>query len=406
MADDIEKTSQVRAPLRTKISTVRLPKFATLLAEVIAQNSISSPEKVWDNSNLDVITRLAGWFKKLGFSVEVQEVPNAPGKYNMLACLGEGSAGLVLSGHSDTVPFDQARWASDPFHVRERDHRFYGLGSCDMKGFFPIIVEALRGLEGAELRQPIIVLATADEESSMAGARALVKQGNVQARAALIGEPTNLTPVNMHKGIMMQKVRVKGQAGHSSNPALGKSALEGLYYFIAEVLTYRSQLQARHHNSMFEVSEPTLNLGHVHGGDSPNRICGHCEMSFDLRPLPGMSIESLEQELHGLAKKVKVEQGIEVVIENLVEPVPAFQSEAHSELVTLCEQLAGQSAKTVAFATEAPFMQQMGMDTVIMGAGSIDQAHQPNEFLELNQIKPMAKVIQQLIERYCIVKSV
>jgi len=384
------------------VPPVNLPKFETLLNQLVSTPSISSPSSDWDQGNLPVITILAEWFEALGFKVEINLIPGLVNKANMIATLGEGANGLVLSGHTDTVPYDPKQWMTDPFKLIERDQKFYGLGTCDMKGFFPIIVEALRGMENAVLTQPLIILATADEESSMSGARALADSGTIQGRAAVIGEPTSLRPIRMHKGILMESIVVSGGSGHSSNPSLGNSALEGMHELLGELLAFRSRIQSQYQNNLFEVSVPTLNLGRIHGGDSPNRICGHCELSFDLRPLPGMDTEALKSEVRKLAKKVEIKRGLQINVESLFGGVQPFETGAQTELVRLCESLTGHDAGAVAFATEAPFLSSMGLETIVMGAGSIDQAHQPNEFLAMNQIKPMSDVLCELITRYCV----
>lgn len=381
---------------------VDLPPFQSLLAELVAQPSISSPLTDWDQSNLSVISVLETWFRKLGFRTEVRDVQGAPGKANLIASIGSGVGGLVLAGHTDTVPYDQAKWSSDPFKLQYRDERFYGLGSCDMKGFFPIIVEALRALKGGNLQAPLIVLATADEESSMSGARALSKQGSLPARAAVIGEPTSIRPVRMHKGIMMECIRVTGQSGHSSNPALGRSAMEDMHILIGELLNFRKALQQRYKNPVFKVSTPTLNLGRVHGGDSPNRICSHCELSFDLRPLPGMNTMAVRAELSGILDECIRKHQMKLSFEPLIESVEPFETDASAELVKLSEALTGEQAEAAAFATEAPFFSAMGMETIVMGAGSIDQAHQPDEFLAADQVAPMAAVLEKLVSKYCL----
>ena len=200
------------------IPEVQLPKFEKLLAQLIAAPSISSPSTDWDQGNLPVIRILADWFESLGFNVDIEPIPEQLNKANLIATLGVGSNGLVLSGHTDTVPYDAQKWMSDPFKLAEREQKLYGLGTCDMKGFFPIIIEALRQMAGAELAQPLIILATADEESSMSGARALAQSGSLQGRAAVIGEPTSIQPIRMHKGILMESIVVSGSYGHSSNP--------------------------------------------------------------------------------------------------------------------------------------------------------------------------------------------
>src|SRR5690606_22508367 len=144
--------------------------------------------------------------------------------------LGQGEGGLVLAGHSDTVPYDADLWQSDPFVLTEKDGKLYGLGATDMKGFFPVIMAAVQPYLDRQFKHPLIVLATADEESSMSGARALDKHGlgGLSPRYAVIGAPTNLTPIRAHKGIMLEAIRVRGHSGHSSNPALGKNALEAM----------------------------------------------------------------------------------------------------------------------------------------------------------------------------------
>ena len=166
-----------------------------------------------------------------------------------------------------------------------------------MKGFFAVVLEALRGLDLASLKRPLVLLATADEESGMCGARSLARLERRLGRHALIGEPTGLRPVRLHKGITMEAIRIQGRSGHSSDPALGNNALEGLHRVMGELLAWRQSLQAQHRNPLFAVEVPTLNLGHVHGGDNPNRICGQCELHIDIRPLPGMSLEDLREAL-------------------------------------------------------------------------------------------------------------
>lgn len=379
-----------------------VPRIREMLGQLIAVPSISSASPQWDHSNEGVITILAGWLEDLGFSVEVMPVPGLKGKFNMIATLGQGPGGLVLSGHTDTVPFDEARWRSDPFQLTERDDRWYGLGTCDMKGFFPLAITAAREFVDKPLRQPLIILATADEESSMEGARALARAGRPKARFAVIGEPTELRPIRMHKGILMERVVLRGQSGHSSDPSLGRNALEGMHAAISEILALRKQWQERYRNPGFQVPVPTLNLGHIHGGDNPNRICGECELHFDLRPLPGMDLDGLRETIRQKLAPIADERGLQFELAPLFSGVPPFETSADAELVRVCERLTGHQSEAVGFATEAPFLQQLGMETLIMGPGSIDQAHQPDEFLALSQLDPALHLLRQLIDYACL----
>ena len=236
----------------------------------------------------------------------------------------------------------------------------------------------------------------------MNGARALVKAGRPRARAAIIGEPTSLVPVRMHKGIMMEAVRVTGRAGHSSNPELGNSALEGMHAVMGDLMAYRSELGARYNNDFFSVAFPTLNLGCIHGGDSPNRICGKTELHFDLRMTPGSSNSGVRDEIEGRLEGLAETLGLGIGLNSLIDSIEPFEQPADSELVRLAETLTGYEAESVAFATEAPFLQALGMETVVMGPGSIDRAHQPDEYLELEQIQPCIALLEQCIRHYCL----
>jgi len=380
-----------------------LPDFKQRLQQLLSTASVSAAEARWDMSNMDVIHLLSDWFSSLGFRCEIQAV--AEGKANLIACYGEGSGGLVLSGHTDTVPFDEQRWNYNPLGVTEANNRFYGLGSADMKSFFSIIIEAVIPLLEHDFKQPLIVLATADEESSMDGARALSRGQFHQARAAIIGEPTHLKPVYMHKDIMMQKLLITGQSGHSSNPALGKSALDAMHDMLSELKVLRSGWQKQYQNHAFNVHYPTLNFGCIHGGDSPNRICNSCELHFDFRGLPGMQNTLITEQIRQKLQAVAQQHQVDMLFEPLFEDVEPFAEDKHSELVQLAEKLTQQSAQAVAFATEAPFLKDLGMQTIVLGPGSIDQAHQPDEYIALDQIEPAVQLLRQFIQHYCLQES-
>ncbi len=141
----------------------KLPNFSDSLKQLIASPSISSTQESWDQGNHDIIQLLAAWFEQLGFSISIQAVPLTRNKFNLLAKLGSGQGGLLLAGHSDTVPFDENRWSSDPLKITEKDNKFYGLGTCDMKGFFAFILQVCKGLSEKQLKKPLYILATADE---------------------------------------------------------------------------------------------------------------------------------------------------------------------------------------------------------------------------------------------------
>ena len=229
------------------------PPLLDMISALIRTPSVSCVDPALDQGNLGVIELLADWLEDSGFSVEVMPLAGQPARANLVATLGQGPDGLVLAGHADTVPFDEGKWQHDPFRMTQADQRLYGLGTSDMKAFLALALEAVRELRAQDLAHPLILLATADEETSMAGARALLEQQRPRARHAIIGEPTGLRPVRMHKGIFMEAICLYGHSGHSSDPALGNNALEAMYRVIGALLDWRKQLQERYQNPCFAV---------------------------------------------------------------------------------------------------------------------------------------------------------
>ncbi|MCE2573648.1 acetylornithine deacetylase [Motilimonas eburnea] len=379
-----------------------LPGFIETYRDLIATPSISSTDTAWDQSNQAVITKLASWFETAGFAVEVSAIPGLVGKYNMVATLGEGEGGLLLAGHTDTVPFDEGQWSKDPFKLTEEGDRLYGLGTIDMKGFFAFILEAVKDLDLSRIDKPLRILATADEETTMAGARDIASRQHIKPDYAVIGEPTGLVPVFMHKGHMSEAIRITGRSGHSSDPSKGLNAIEVMHKVLAELLKVQQVFKDKYNNPHFEVPSPTLNFGHIHGGDSPNRICGCCELHIDMRPIPGVSTNELFMTLKtALAEIDKAYPGA-IDIFHLHEPIPAYSCSESSALIQTAEQLSGNKAEAVNYCTEAPFIQQLGCDTIVMGPGHIGQAHQPDEYLDLSFVKPTSDLLSSLIKRFCL----
>ncbi len=382
-----------------------LPKFAHMLKQLVAEPSISSTTAEIDRSNLRVIEHLANWLDDLGFATELMPLSERPDKANLIATLGANGkdhpSGLVLAGHTDTVPVDEALWRSDPFQLRDDDQRFYGLGSCDMKGFFPVALHAAAEFADKDLAAPLTIVATSDEESSMAGARHLVASGRPKADYAIIGEPTGLQPIYAHKGVSMMTVTVHGAAGHSSDPSLGNNALDTMHKVMGALISFRQELAEQHQHPGFTVNVPTLNLGCMRAGDNPNRICGHAELQIDLRLLPGIDSDAVHQQLEQRCQDAAAGSNTQLTVSTLYPPVPPFESPADGNLTKMLSELSDRTPGTVAFGTEAHFLQTLGMQTVVWGPGSIDQAHQPDEYLEHAHIQPAIDTLQKVIGRYC-----
>lgn len=382
----------------------KIPSLVEMISQLIAIPSVSSTDAVLDMGNRKVSELLATWCESLGFSTTLHPVPGKPEHINLVATAGRGTGGLVLAGHTDTVPFDEHLWASDPFRLTEREGRLHGLGTADMKAFFAFVLTVASRLDLSRLSAPLTIVATADEETGMAGARAL-EHLNLPGKHVIIGEPTGGVPVRMHKGNMMHRLRLIGQSGHSSDPSLGNSALEGMHAVMADLMLLRQSLQSQYRNMGFAVPTPTLNFGCIHGGDNPNRICGSCEMSFDFRLLPGMDgVEIRELILHRAEQTAQV-RGLKVELEIIMDVVPGMETSADAPVVRASERISSHAAQAVSFTTEGPFYRDEGMDVIIMGPGDIACAHQPDEYIAINRVDRTTDHLEALVHTFCLAQT-
>lgn len=379
-----------------------LPTHADLVRELVAIPSISSADPRLDRPNRAVIDRLADYCDSLGLRVSVLPIPSRPEKANLVATLGDGDDGLVLAGHTDTVPFDEGRWTHDPFAATIEDGIIYGLGTADMKGFFAAALHAVRRFDARTLKRPLHLVGTADEESSMAGARALLDARVPTARHVIVGEPTGLVPVRAHKGVLMERIVIEGRSGHSSNPALGASAIEGMHAAIGALLAMRDDLAAAHRDESFEVPTPTMNLGRVDGGDAPNRIAARCELVIDIRATPGLDAAELRAELKRRVEAAIAGRGLIARVAPLFDGVPAFAIDPSADLVRAAEEETGHAARAVLFGTECPFFQRMGMDAIVLGPGDISVAHQPDEHVAIEALERATELFAKLVHRFCV----
>ncbi|MDP8162060.1 acetylornithine deacetylase [Pasteurella skyensis] len=368
--------------------------------QLIKIPTISSLEESNDISNKLLIDLLANWLSDLGFKIEITPLAESRNKYNLLATYGEGEGGLLLSGHTDTVPFDDNKWHFDPFELTESNGRLYGLGAVDMKGFFAFVIEALSQIELKQLTKPIRILATADEETTMLGARHFAQHSHIRPDCAIIGEPTSLRPIYAHKGHLAQAIRITGKTGHSSDPDKGVNAIEIMAEATSHLVEMRNKLRLKYHNPLFKIPYPTMNFGSIYGGDAVNRICACCELQLDIRPLPHLPLADLDELLRESLSPLIERWGDCVEIRHLHPPIPGYECEHSSQVVTVLETLLDQKCEAVNYCTEAPFIQKL-CPTIVLGAGSIEQAHQPNEYLDMKFIKPTHKLLTDLIHYFC-----
>jgi len=363
------------------------------------------------DSNLALIEHAEALLADLG--VASRRIASADGsKANLLATIGPAApGGVVLSGHTDVVPVDGQAWTSDPFTVVERGGRLYGRGTCDMKGFLALALAAAPEFAAAPLVRPVHLALTYDEEIGCLGAPHLIEAigASVPRPAAIVvGEPTDMVAVSGHKGVCSFRVKVVGHEAHSSLTHLGVSANMAAVRLMASLSALAARLEREADPaSPFLPGHATLTIGVVNGGTALNILARQCVFGFDLRTPPGVDplailapffaeAAALDAELKGRFP----DAGVEVQRRSLV---PALAPDPDSAAEAFARRLAGDNgpARVVSYAAEAGQYQRAGYSVVICGPGSIDQAHQPDEYVEVAQMERGAAFMTRLVEALC-----
>ncbi len=359
-------------------------------------------------SNLELIAFAEEQLKQSG--AVLRRVANADGsKANLIASIGPRiDGGVLLSGHTDVVPVDGQTWKSDPFTVTLRDARLYGRGTADMKGFLAIAMAAARDLAARPLARPVQFAFSYDEEIGCLGAPGLIEdlvRDGPRPDVVIVGEPTSMEAVSGHKGIATFKVTVNGREGHSSLPHLGVSAVMAATELMASLLELSKALERdADPASPFMPRGPSLTIGQVHGGTAVNILARECIFQFDLRSPPGVDAQQtlglfFEQTARlDLALKARApEAGVRVEARS---STPPLAPEQLGRAEQLARRLAGDNgpARVVSYAAEAGQFQNAGFSTVICGPGSIEQAHQPDEYIDVSQMERGAAFMARLVE--------
>lgn len=376
---------------------------AELLARLVGFDSTSR------NSNLPIADFLCDYLDRAG--VRIERNLSADGtKTNVIAWLGpepDGDRkGLVLSGHMDVVPADEEGWRHDPFSLADEGDRWTGRGSCDMKGFLALAANVAAEANPQKWRAPLALVFTYDEEVGTLGAKRLTETfptATSLPRSAIIGEPTSLRVARAHKGHTKLRVILHGTSAHSGYPHLGANAIEPAGRVIVALTALRRELEAEAapHRDLFpEVPFVPLNVGTVHGGSAINVVPDRCVVELGFRPLPGISSAELTARIAAVARDAAAPFAPEV--ELLSESPPMLLDEASPIHRHLCG-LVGQSAETsVSYATDAGWLQQLGLDCAIFGPGSIEVAHKPNEFLPKDEFAAARGLVESAVRHFCL----
>ncbi len=379
-----------------------------MIERLVAHDTTSS------RSNLALVGEVAEYLAAHG--VDARVLPDGSGtRANLFATIGpSGDGGVVLSGHTDVVPVEGQAWDTDPFRLTERDGRLHGRGAADMKGFLGVVLALVPEIRARTPRMPIHLAFSYDEEVGCLGVPDLIRRIGAELprpQTVIVGEPSEMGVANAHKGVHAFATTVTGSGGHSSAPDSGVNAVA----VAAELIGFLGRLAAEMRGrgratagaARFDPPFTTINVGRIEGGTALNVVPRHCRFLWEYRPLPGTDENEVIDRLTAFAgeevvprmRAVDPETG--VASERLA-AVPPLVPEADSPAEALALRLAGAGhAGTIPFASEAGLFQRAGLSAVVCGPGSVRQAHQPNEYVTLEQIAACEAFLRRLVDWAC-----
>jgi acetylornithine deacetylase len=376
-------------------------RVRTILQRLIAFDTVS------DRSNLPLVDYVEDYLHSLG--VKTWRAPNATGdKAALMATVGPSVAGgAVLSGHTDVVPVIGQAWSGDPFELRETDGRLYGRGACDMKGFDAVALAMVPYFQAADLKRPIHILLSYDEETTCLGSRDVIAwfgKDEPQPATAIVGEPTMMAVADAHKSVATFRTVVTGREAHSAMPALGANAVAAAADLVSEIGRLAREYEQGPLDPRFTPPYSTLHVGMIHGGTARNILARECVFNWEFRGLPGVTTASAAAKVQAFVDEVATPRLTRFVsgpsiLTKMEVDVPPLAAEPGSAAEALALRLT-RSNRTIAvsFATEAGHFQAAGLPTIVCGPGSIDQAHKPDEFVDEAQLKACLEFLERLAE--------
>jgi acetylornithine deacetylase len=359
------------------------------------------------NSNLPLIEWVETYLD--GFGIAHERVPDKTGKKaNLWATIGpKEKPGYILSGHTDVVPVDGQDWATDPFKLTRKGDRLYGRGSTDMKGFVACALAAVPEMLKRDLKAPFHLALSYDEEVGCLGAQDLAAfVGTVPVRplACIVGEPTGMEVVIGHKSKRSFVVKVRGRNCHSSLAPLGVNAVEFGARVIAKVRDIADRLAKQGpRDELYDISFSTAHTGFFHGGVVLNLVPEESHFEFEFRTIAADDLDKLTDEVTSYArdvlepqmKAVGPETGIDFHIRS---SIPGLDTAPDADVITLAKSLSGRNAHSkVAYGTEAGLFSEVGVPTVVIGPGVIDQAHKVDEFIAISEIEKCCAFLDKLM---------
>ncbi len=372
-----------------------------MLAKLVAFDTTSR------NSNLPLIEWVAAYLGEHGVPSEVLHSPDRT-KANLFATIGPAAhGGIILSGHTDVVPVDGQPWTTDPWLLTEKNGRVYGRGTTDMKAFAAAALAKVPDWTKGGLKRPIHLALSYDEEVGCTGVGGMIDwlgRSGMRPRAVIVGEPTEMRVVTSHKGGIIGTCTVMGVAGHSSQVHRTVNAVMYAAELVAYAARVGEEMKAAKHDAAFDPPYSSLQINIMRGGAGSNVVPHEASFFWEHRALPGVRLEDCVDKLRAHAADIllprmrAVSPATDIRIDVLAK-IPALGAEPGSAAETLALALAGRNAtEAVAFGTEAGYFQGLGIPTVVCGPGHIAQAHQPDEFIALDQLAACDRFLDRLTE--------
>ncbi len=372
-----------------------------LLRRLVGFDSVSC------SSNAPIADFVCEYLERPGVEIVRDAGPDGS-KVNLVAITpagGAGPRGLAFSGHLDVVPATEPGWTSDPFSLTESNGTLVGRGACDMKGSIALAMNLFAAADPRRLKQPLALVLTCDEELGSLGAQRLARNwpaGRPLPSSVVVGEPTGLRAVRMHKGHMTMRVKVEGRSAHTGTPHLGQNAVEDAAVVVV-ALGRLGELfrQKRADSSQFfsSVPFPVLAVTRINGGTAVNVVPDKCTVDLGVRLLPGMNSAAAVEWIKDTV--VKSRPGTKIEIEVCNDNPPMLLAENAPVHSALCALLGQKQSYGVGYASDAGVLASMGLECVLFGPGSIDVAHRPGEYLAVSEFEKTRPVLERLVERFC-----
>lgn len=374
-----------------------------LLARLIAFNTAAP------HNDLEIAGFICDYLDRPGIRIERNPSPEGD-QVNLVIAAGpevdpESRSGLTLCGHVDVVPADEPEWRSDPFKLTTTEDSLVGRGTADMKGFVALAINALAAAGSRRLRRPLALVLTYDEEVGTLGARHFVASWPAERplpRRMVVGEPTSMNAVRLHKGFTGLRIVVPGKSAHSGYPHLGKNAIEPAARAVTALADLRLELESEPcPNAVYfaEVPHVAFNVGRIRGGTADNIVPDRCEIDVAFRPLPGMESRPIVERAR--AAVAAALGGGDHVFEAVHEAPPMLLAADSGLYVDLCRILGQSETVSASYATDAGWLQQGGFDCLLWGPGTIEVAHRPNESMPKEEYRRAGEILGRMVEHFC-----